>query len=226
MSQHRAAGRTTAAGTLQTFWVATSAVYSPQQITWKHSIECLSTGTSVAINVRERLRIDVLIFVLILRILPAIFQQRALDRHHRKLNEDRILQLPGGQALIDKRHGHINDTIPVAFLAPDARRNAEALALFNHRQLSMPREDTNGVYFKCMSSTACVVDPHSVIYNVHLHIAGLASCSCPDFAKRGGACKHIRAALMVLDSLRAAGAPYPVISLASCESEARLRQAQ
>ncbi|KAJ3779723.1 hypothetical protein GGU10DRAFT_381892 [Lentinula aff. detonsa] len=60
-----------------------------------------------------------------------------------------------------------------------------------------------------------------VVYQLTIFFSGLAFCSCPDFSSRGGACKHLRAALIQLDVLRARNYNLPVINLPNSEQQAR-----
>ena len=63
-------------------------------------------------------------------------------------------------------------------------------------------------------------------YNVRLGFDQSASCECLDFVKRGGACKHIRAALLRLSNLRSHGLNLPDIQLPSSADDARILQAR
>ncbi|KZV83594.1 hypothetical protein EXIGLDRAFT_754292 [Exidia glandulosa HHB12029] len=56
--------------------------------------------------------------------------------------------------------------------------------------------------FRCYSELALSGEDDAREYTIRLQAAGLAHCTCPDFQHRGGACKHIRAALLKLSSLR------------------------
>lgn len=54
---------------------------------------------------------------------------------------------------------------------------------------------------------------HKHTYIVHLGLDCTASCECHDFRKRGGACKHIHAALLRVEALHTHGVSIPAIDL-------------
>ncbi|KAJ7840928.1 hypothetical protein B0H14DRAFT_3869338 [Mycena olivaceomarginata] len=62
------------------------------------------------------------------------------------------------------------------------------------------------------------------MYTVRVSFDGVATCICPDFEKYGGACKHIRGSLLLLDRLRAAGINFPTIPIPSTLTEAHALQ--
>ena len=60
------------------------------------------------------------------------------------------------------------------------------------------------------------------MYQVILSQSRTGSCTCPDFQARGGACKHLRAALLRLDMLRqSTNAHLPLITLPTSLEDAR-----
>ncbi|KAF9029038.1 hypothetical protein BDZ89DRAFT_1133297 [Hymenopellis radicata] len=81
--------------------------------------------------------------------------------------------------------------------------------------------DQSGLILIAISSLSTEHDTNPIQYQIHLFFSGLASCSCPDFANHGGACKHIRAALMYIENLRGQFS-IPPIPIPSTEQGARL----
>jgi hypothetical protein len=66
------------------------------------------------------------------------------------------------------------------------------------------------------------MDKTPIIYNIHLAYSGLASCTCPDFLRNGGPCKHLRSALSMLDGHRTVHHKnIPPLTLPGSERDAR-----
>jgi hypothetical protein len=90
--------------------------------------------------------------------------------------------------------------------------------------------------FTCLSSEALDIESAPVIdgcrltdgildkYTVSLCFDGVTTCICADIEKHGGACKHIRGFLLLLDRLRAGGINFPVISIPTTLTEAHALQ--
>ena len=172
-----------------------------------------------------RMRLDLLTRVLVDNILPGIFKRSRLRRREEDLINKRILSLPGGELLIKKISQTVNISTPVAFFKADAGRDQAAKLLFENKQISVPEFGSDGFTFTCYSSVALATDSTPVSYTVNLQLHGAGLCTCPDFQSRGGACKHMRAALLRLDQLRM-DSPHikiPHIVLPTTESEARLQ---
>ncbi|KAF7362702.1 hypothetical protein MVEN_00619500 [Mycena venus] len=165
-------------------------------------------------NGNRRLRVDVLIQVLVMHIPPSIFQARRLYYEQSLRLAAQIRGLPGGHALLQQRFSR--PTIPaVAYLTPDQQRDERAASLVRHRQISAPSllPDDNGLTFQCYSSEALEVDQTPAQYTITILFNGAATCKCQDFQKHGGACKHLRAAVIYLDWLRTQGTNIPVIPI-------------
>ncbi|EJD49181.1 hypothetical protein AURDEDRAFT_122343 [Auricularia subglabra TFB-10046 SS5] len=115
------------------------------------------------------------------------------------------MRLPGGAALLAARRNLAAGAAAgqVAFLTPDQSRDDAAQKLLEHRQISAPSisEDWAQFGFSCYSSLAVTAESTPVLYNIQLHTAGVAACTCKDWTHRGGACKHIRAAMLKLQAL-------------------------
>ncbi|KAI1781670.1 hypothetical protein LXA43DRAFT_977973 [Ganoderma leucocontextum] len=179
----------------------------------------------------RRLRVDVLLHVFVFSILPSIFEARKLDADEEARIAAQIRSLPGGAQLLTQTA--VETTAkpqarrPYAFLSPDPERDAAAQALLERNQISVPtyHEQSRTFEFDCFSSLATAHDTSPVMYTLSLGLDTSATCSCPDFQNRGGACKHLRAALLRLEHLRSEGISIPAISLPHSEDDARARSA-
>ncbi|EKM60295.1 uncharacterized protein PHACADRAFT_203530 [Phanerochaete carnosa HHB-10118-sp] len=170
------------------------------------------------------LRVDVFTSITITKVLPAIFQQRELEQQQNILWERQLLQLPGGAALLAQKKGAKAGQLlpPVAYITSDESRDAGTALLLQNKQISTPsfEETTLTFAFACYSSLTTPYDKEPITYRIELSVHHTGLCSCQDFLNRGGVCKHMRAALLVLDSLRHT-MNVPAVSLPSSEDEAR-----
>ena len=176
-------------------------------------------------NGGRRLRIDILIHSLITDILPSIFFERRLQLEETTRMNALILLLPGGAALLGSNVAAAPvPTIPrVAYLVPDAEREARAQDLMSWNQLSAPQvlPGNIGLAFTVYSSCALHGAVNPVIYTIRVGFNGVITCTCPDFVERGGACKHIRAVLISLAIRRQEGIPIPPIPIPNSLQTAR-----
>ncbi|KIJ41626.1 hypothetical protein M422DRAFT_255244 [Sphaerobolus stellatus SS14] len=171
-----------------------------------------------------RLRVDMLLQLLVLKVLPSIFEQRHLEAMEDQRWAARIQTIPGGQQIIKAKAAADLMLPPIAYLVVDQQRDQAATALVQQQKISISTFYPEGLYFNSYSSLLTVHDKNPRVYQVRLGYKGMASCTCADFMNRGGACKHIRAALLQINLLRQAGHPIPLISLPCSESEARIHQ--
>ena len=78
------------------------------------------------------------------------------------------------------------------------------MSLLVNRQISalvlMP--DNAGLTLTLFSSRALSINTDPITYTIRMGFNGAVSCDCPDFRERGGACKHIRGAFIILDDMR------------------------
>ncbi|KAK7026686.1 hypothetical protein VNI00_015559 [Paramarasmius palmivorus] len=167
----------------------------------------------------RRLRLDVLLMLLVTKILPAIFYQRRLTREDTVWWDTIIEKLPGGKELVERRkQDKKKGTTPiptVAYLTADTERDAAARRLLESHQISTPEIDSQGtsLTFRCYSSISVANEANPMMYTVWLAFDGRGSCTCQDWLSRGGACKHLRAALIKTDELRQLFPTLPCISL-------------
>ena len=169
------------------------------------------------------MRLDLLVRVLVEDTLPGIFKRTRLRQREKELIDRRIRSLPGGDRLVEKFSQSFATPTPVAFFQPDIARDREASILLERKQISTPEFSNEGFTFTCYSSLALASDINPTVYTVNLQLFGQANCTCSDFQNRGGACKHIRAALLKLDQLRqnAPQITLPHIRLPTSEDDAR-----
>ncbi|KAK7001142.1 hypothetical protein R3P38DRAFT_3327238 [Favolaschia claudopus] len=151
----------------------------------------------------RRLRVDVLINVIVnKRRLQGLERERAL--------------------LLSKRIVRDETPTPVAFFVPDESRDTAAAQLLQNNQISAPEFDADTFKFSCYSSLATEFDEEPRVYTIQINVNGTASCNGPDFTKNGGACKHIRAAMLKIHSLRLSIPNLPIVTLPASEQEARI----
>ena len=175
-----------------------------------------------------RLRVDVLLKLLITKIFPSIFEQRLAERNDMSIWESQMGSIPGGDTLLkQKLTTRSRPIMPIiAYLCPDDSRDAAAAQLLGNNQIEIPSLDPLGLTFICHSSLALDFEKNPVSYKVKLGLDQSASCECQDFVMRGGACKHLRAALLRLSDLQSRGLNLPSIQLPSSADDARILQAR
>ncbi|KAG8729543.1 hypothetical protein FRC11_008513 [Ceratobasidium sp. 423] len=87
----------------------------------------------------RRIRVDILVFMLALKIAQSIFQKRRLEEEERKMLQKALEGVPGADALMRTgRNEHRPIEAPVAYLIPDTRRDDEARLLMQQNRLSKP----------------------------------------------------------------------------------------
>lgn len=175
----------------------------------------------------RRLRLDVLVSILIMKVLPSIFEQRSLEETQRLAWEVR-LKRSGAEHLIGRQGNSLRQP-GTAYLVPDEFRDTAAAALFERNQIGNPEFDLSGpvvkLTFQCLSAFALETESSATTYTVTMELDGAANCTCGDFVHRGGACKHIRAALKRVDALRAQGTNIPSIPIPTTVDAARVLEA-
>ncbi|EKM56355.1 uncharacterized protein PHACADRAFT_27236 [Phanerochaete carnosa HHB-10118-sp] len=172
----------------------------------------------------RRLRIDVLVNILVFHVLPSVFRQRRLDAQEAARREAIMRTLPGGQALIQARQfaSSAAPLEPLAYYVPDEAREHAAGQLVIGQQISVPSldETSKALTFQCYSALATQGEINPVEYTVSLGLDGYSSCTCPDFSKRGGFCKHMRAAILRGILLNKSGVRLPFVHIPKTVEEA------
>jgi hypothetical protein len=156
----------------------------------------------------HRLRFDSLIHILVTRILPGIFSHRKSQKEYSNWLTLRFQQYAGGENLVaihdqyrQDRNRDLHKNIPLCWWEADPRRDAaarESLALGPGRMV-ISRPDFDTYVTSCLSSHPPTSGMEPLRYTTELCRSGKASCSCPDFQTRGGACKHLRLVRFYVD---------------------------
>lgn len=156
-------------------------------------------------NSGRRLRLDILVRVLILHALPSIFEQRAIEDMESHRWESLLHTVPGGSAIVNSMRKPqpaaataVTVTPPLAYWIDDEDRDRGAAALVTNGQISIPSVDLEQrtYTFTCYSSMSLAQEKNPITYVITFPEQATATCTCPDFQKRGGACKHMRAAVV------------------------------
>jgi len=175
----------------------------------------------------KRHRLDVLVMLFTTKLLPALFEKRAMEAQEYAIWNEQLKGLPGGEALLEAKYTTHAKPVKhnvVAYLEIDAICDQAAKQLLDDSQISTPEmsNDKNGLNFKCYSSLAMSSERDPITYDIFLGFSGTASCTCIDFGSCGGACKHMRAALLKLDIVRTKRSiPIPIIPIPTNEESAR-----
>ncbi|KAK6988371.1 hypothetical protein R3P38DRAFT_3228945 [Favolaschia claudopus] len=163
-----------------------------------------------------------------IHILPSIFKERSLITEQASRIAALVRLLPGGAALLDKPNQIQTVTaVPkVACLISDPVRDERAREMVVNRQIGQPTSlpGNLGLVLEAYSSRALAVDTNATTYTIRLGFNGVVTCTCEDFKKQGGACKHIRGALMIVANLRWRGIHIPYIPIPPSFADAQALQ--
>lgn len=151
----------------------------------------------------RRVRTDVLIVMLAQTIPYSMFEKRRLQHMERLAIQKALAKIPGGQKVVEDRvHQKGPIEAALAYLVQDAGRDEAAKEILRQRAISYPAVESTGLRLTCASLRPLGASESCPTYYVWLGFDGVGSCSCPDFVNRGGACKHMRAALHVTTQMR------------------------
>ncbi|KAI0037717.1 hypothetical protein FA95DRAFT_1506619, partial [Auriscalpium vulgare] len=161
-----------------------------------------------------RLRFDVLIFHLIHHILPRLFAQFRMREHLHTWKDQRFHVAAGGSSLppSSRSHGRLtsnpsNPASGLAWFEDDAQRDDRAKDLYSRNEI-VPIHSLRPyeLWATCATSSANRQDERHDRYWLTMHASGAATCTCPDWLNRAGACKHLRALRLVVLSWMRSGA--------------------
>lgn len=133
----------------------------------------------------HRLRFDVLLYHLTVHILPRIYARHRMLAGYAAWKSERFKLAPSGRCASTKPS---SKPYPRAWYAPDQKRDAEAEIILKLVKLDLISSKREYEYWATCKSS----DGHTS-YSLTLHPTGAATCTCPDWQFRGGACKHLRA---------------------------------
>ncbi|EIM91383.1 uncharacterized protein STEHIDRAFT_153027 [Stereum hirsutum FP-91666 SS1] len=155
----------------------------------------------------RRLRFDVLIFYIISYILPLIFAKLRVHRHYLEWRRKRFslaagnIHIPDHQTLATQRTQRI-----LAWYSVDVRRDSDAQSIVDAcRLIPVPCPIAYELWATCATSFADTTVTTYPRYWLSIHSSGAATCTCPDWLRRGGACKHLRAFRIVIQYWITAG---------------------
>lgn len=145
----------------------------------------------------HRLRFDMLLYHLVSSILPQIYAQRRMVTQYAAWKIRRFGLVSESKSSADREAAGTLSSAhhPFAWYSADARRDANAQAIFLSRLLEpIPSSRPYELWARCRSST-----DHTLVYWLTSHPSGAATCTCPDWTYRGGACKHMRAFRLLIE---------------------------
>lgn len=111
----------------------------------------------------------------------------------------------------------------IAYRVPDKTRDLTAAELLVINQIEIPTVKDTRLTFICHSSLTLAFEKNAVSYSITLRFNCAVSCKCLDFIKWGGACKHIRGAVLHLGEHHALN--LPLICLLLFVQDAHVLQA-
>ncbi|KAI0745285.1 hypothetical protein C8Q76DRAFT_806652, partial [Earliella scabrosa] len=182
--------------------------YIPQ---WQHS------GT--------RLRFDLLIYHLVVSILPRIYGRQRMLSGYTSWRSSRFRDAAGGVDLLHVAGGYAGPStsntqpafIPRTWWSPDTRREYEGKLIYEQKLLHpISSRRPYELWAICRSSSS-----PSIQYWLTAHPTGSATCTCPDWLFRGGACKHLRAFRLLIDSWAQANTLRSPFHFPESEDQAR-----
>ncbi|CCO35184.1 hypothetical protein BN14_09299 [Rhizoctonia solani AG-1 IB] len=157
----------------------------------------------------RRIRVDILVFMLATKVAQSIFQRRKLEEEERNMLRKALEGVPGVVSLLGNNANRAIEA-PVAYLSPDKTRDNEAQLLLQQNRLSHPTIHGGGIQLTCWSTQSVDAQGAPIGYNIWLGFNGIALCICPDFQRRGGACKHMRAALLQVQAIKLWARQYQI----------------
>ncbi|KIJ35569.1 hypothetical protein M422DRAFT_262151 [Sphaerobolus stellatus SS14] len=149
----------------------------------------------------RRIRFDLLIFLLVNRILPGIFQQRKAETQYYEWLRDRFSQNARGRDL----DGETTGEDEIAHIVKTRRIGG----------IGWIGPYTMGATCASSLEDTCIVNHKR--YTLYMNCYGWAACSCRAFTKYGHACKHLWALRFIISHMQT---PHSFIYLQS-EEQAR-----
>ena len=154
----------------------------------------------------NQLRFDIFIHHLILKILPEIFAQQRMQHDFNLWVNQQFHQVSGGQDLrkpnkSQKSGGPTTPSTILAWFSEDAACDQKAQQIVAVSHISqIPSRWPYEVWATCAASNANIWSSNHLRYWLTIHPMGLATCTCYDWITNGGACKHLRALRILIQS--------------------------
>jgi len=153
------------------------------------------------------LRFDVFIHHLVCKNLPQIFARRRLLVHYGLWVDEHFHVAAGSNHLYSIKKKTNAQALPTGCLPisltwfeVDEHHSREAEVILHQKKLViMPAHRPYEIWATCVTSVAIdLSNPSYPWYNLSIHPSGSATCSCADWMKRGGVCKHLHALKQIL----------------------------
>ncbi|KAF6742042.1 hypothetical protein DFP72DRAFT_1179780 [Ephemerocybe angulata] len=156
----------------------------------------------------KRLRFDVFIHHLILKILPEVFAQRRMMQTYKGWLDKRFEIASGGRQLQTEKTsrtstptrkqppaaGLLESSSLVVWFPDDETREVRGRQLFAGGMLVQIDEGRPfEIWATCAASKEDPKNPNHPRYWLTAHPSGSATCTCSDWLMNGAACKHLRA---------------------------------
>ena len=151
---------------------------------------------------------DFLINILITRILPVVYSHNRAQQQYKQWLVSCFKDHAGGKKLAEihatlVKERSVQWNTPISWWDADLVRDTGAQNIVNFHQIVVLQRGL-GIYQATCRSTAPINAIQlglPTFYELELHQSGSESkCSCPDFCTRGGACKHLQALRLIIDS--------------------------
>ncbi|KIJ39177.1 hypothetical protein M422DRAFT_258067 [Sphaerobolus stellatus SS14] len=179
----------------------------------------------------RRVHFDLLIFLLVKRILPGIFEQRAMEDGFHDWLAQRFSQAAGGNHLVrtsqmppkaDNKADPMKKDHQFCWWSEDSRVESDeevAFIIQKKRLGDFKWLDTFTLVATCASKKEDMRLLSHTRYILLMSCYGWATCSCPRFLKYGSACKHLWAMRHVVIQMQA---PYAFLFPQTQEEACRI----
>ncbi|KAF8197588.1 hypothetical protein BJ912DRAFT_1078958 [Pholiota molesta] len=178
----------------------------------------------------NRLRFDVFIHYLALKILPELFAQRRMKTHYEAWVQTRFQTIGESDARLcvqtqqQAPKSTSGSAEILAWFSDDRPRDLKAkqiLAASPSRVNLITSSRPYEIWATCAASNEEIHNPLHLRYWLTMHPSGSATCTCLDWLKFGGACKHLRALRFLVLAIGHPKLPFPEYTFPKSYLEAR-----
>ncbi|TCD66588.1 hypothetical protein EIP91_001145 [Steccherinum ochraceum] len=184
-------------------------------ISWSQAGKILAaerTGLDISMILPTTNHLEALNFSLKRNILPLIYARHRLLATYLSWKDERFRAAAGGLTLSESSLSSTTATssskppfVPRAWYHPDHSRDSLGRILFQSGKLKPISSQRPHEYWAICESVSLpqITDSgeiKQVQYWLTVHPSGAASCTCQDWLHRGGACKHLRAFRLCIES--------------------------